>query len=59
MLPNADYKPPGRPPQRVNLRRTHSGFCWAAFTNTRVANVGGDLDRLIWTMVRAVKAWRV
>jgi CubicO group peptidase (beta-lactamase class C family) len=38
--------------------RTHSGLCWAAFTNTRVANMGGDLDRLIWTMVRAVKPWR-
>ncbi|MGA8950328.1 MAG: serine hydrolase domain-containing protein [Xanthobacteraceae bacterium] len=39
--------------------RTHGGFCWAAFTNTRTANMGGDLDRLIWTMVRAVKTWRV
>jgi CubicO group peptidase (beta-lactamase class C family) len=39
--------------------RTHSGFCWAAFTNTRVADMGGDLDRLIWAMVREVKAWRV
>jgi CubicO group peptidase (beta-lactamase class C family) len=39
--------------------RTHSGFCWAAFTNTRVTNLGVDLDPLIWTMVRQVKAWRV
>lgn len=39
--------------------RTHSGFCWAAFTNTRVAKMGADLDPLIWTMVRQVKAWRV
>ncbi|MFY9693041.1 MAG: serine hydrolase domain-containing protein [Xanthobacteraceae bacterium] len=39
--------------------RTYGGFCWAAFTNTRTANMGGDLDRLIWTMVRAVKTWRV
>jgi CubicO group peptidase (beta-lactamase class C family) len=39
--------------------RTHSGFCWAAFTNTRVADMGVDLDRLIWTMVRQVKTWRV
>jgi CubicO group peptidase (beta-lactamase class C family) len=41
--------------------RTHSGFCWAAFTNTRRtgSDMGVDLDRLIWTMVRQVKAWRV
>jgi CubicO group peptidase (beta-lactamase class C family) len=41
--------------------RTNSGFCWAAFTNTRRTNsdIGIDLDRLIWTMVRQVKAWRV
>jgi CubicO group peptidase (beta-lactamase class C family) len=41
--------------------RTHSGFCWAAFTNTRRGNsaLGGDLDRLVWNMVREVKEWRV
>jgi CubicO group peptidase (beta-lactamase class C family) len=41
--------------------RTHSGFCWAGFTNTRrtPSAIGIDLDRLIWTMVREVKAWRV
>jgi hypothetical protein len=41
--------------------RTHSGFCWAAFTNTRrsKSELGIDLDRLIWTMVQNVKAWRV
>jgi hypothetical protein len=41
--------------------RTHSGFCWAAFTNTRRSNssIGIDLDKLVWTMVRQVKAWRV
>jgi CubicO group peptidase (beta-lactamase class C family) len=40
--------------------RTHSGFCWAAFTNTRRSNssIGIDLDKLVWTMVREVKAWR-
>jgi CubicO group peptidase (beta-lactamase class C family) len=40
--------------------RTHSGFCWAAFTNTRRQNsaLDGDLDKLIWTMVGQVKAWR-
>jgi len=41
--------------------RTHSGFCWAAFTNTRRSNsaMDGDLDRLNWSMVRQVKAWQV
>jgi CubicO group peptidase (beta-lactamase class C family) len=40
--------------------RTHSGFCWAAFTNTRRQNsaLDGDLDKLIWTMVGQVKGWR-
>jgi CubicO group peptidase (beta-lactamase class C family) len=41
--------------------RTHSGFCWAAFANTRRSNssLEGDLDQLVWNMVREVKAWRV
>jgi CubicO group peptidase (beta-lactamase class C family) len=41
--------------------RTHSGFCWAGFTNTRrsKSELGTDLDKLVWTMVRQVKAWRV
>ncbi|HEY6257304.1 MAG TPA: serine hydrolase domain-containing protein [Xanthobacteraceae bacterium] len=41
--------------------RTHSGFCWAAFTNTRRSDsaLDGDLDKLIWTMVEQVKAWKV
>lgn len=41
--------------------RTHSGFCWAAFINTRRSNsaLDGDLDKLIWNMVRQVKSWRV
>jgi len=39
--------------------RTHSGFCWAAFTNTRAnAAMDSDLDRLNWNMVRQVKAWQ-
>jgi CubicO group peptidase (beta-lactamase class C family) len=40
--------------------RTHSGFCWAAFTNTRRSDsaLDGDLDKLIWTMVGQVKGWR-
>ncbi|HEY2230734.1 MAG TPA: hypothetical protein VGI22_23950 [Xanthobacteraceae bacterium] len=39
--------------------RTHSGHCWAAFTNTQRPNsaLDGDLDELIWTMVGQVKAW--
>jgi CubicO group peptidase (beta-lactamase class C family) len=41
--------------------RTHSGFCWAAFTNTRRSNsqMDGDLDRLNWSMAQQVKEWRV
>jgi hypothetical protein len=40
--------------------RTHGGFCWAAFTNTRSKNpsYGGDLDKLVWSMARQVKGWR-
>jgi CubicO group peptidase (beta-lactamase class C family) len=40
--------------------RTHSGFCWAAFINTRRPDsaLDADLDKLIWTMVGQVKAWR-
>jgi hypothetical protein len=40
--------------------RTHSGFCWAAFANTRRAKsaLDGDLDRLVWNMVAQVKSWR-
>jgi len=40
--------------------RTHSGFCWAAFTNTRASSkMDSDLDPLNWNMVRQVKAWQV
>jgi CubicO group peptidase (beta-lactamase class C family) len=41
--------------------RTHGGFCWAAFTNTRRPNssMDGDLDKLNWNMVRQVGGWRV
>jgi CubicO group peptidase (beta-lactamase class C family) len=41
--------------------RTHSGFCWAAFVNTRRpgSSLDDDLDRLVWNMVREVKSWRV
>jgi CubicO group peptidase (beta-lactamase class C family) len=39
--------------------RTHSGFCWAAFINTRRSDsaLDADMDKLIWTMVGQVKAW--
>jgi hypothetical protein len=41
--------------------RTRSGFCWAAFINTRRPHsaIGGDLDGLVWTMARKAKGWRV
>jgi CubicO group peptidase (beta-lactamase class C family) len=40
--------------------RTHSGFAWAAFVNTRRSGsaLEGDLDRLVWKMVGQVKSWR-
>src|ERR1043166_4656516 len=38
--------------------RTGSGFCWAALANARHGNSGGALDKLVWTMARAVKAWK-
>jgi CubicO group peptidase (beta-lactamase class C family) len=39
---------------------TDRGLCWAALTNTRrpASELGGDLDRLMWTMVRKVAAWK-
>ena len=41
--------------------RAHSGFCWAAFTNTRRNNsaIESDLDQLNWKMLQQVKSWRV
>jgi hypothetical protein len=41
--------------------RTHRGFCWAAFGNSRRANspIDRDLDNLIWAMVREVKSWNL
>jgi CubicO group peptidase (beta-lactamase class C family) len=38
--------------------RTQSEFCWAALANARHGDSGGALDRLVWTMVRAVKGWK-
>jgi CubicO group peptidase (beta-lactamase class C family) len=37
--------------------RTHSGFCWAAFANTRCPNT--NLHKLVSDMVREVKSWQV
>ena len=39
--------------------RTRSGFCWAAFTDTRRPNstLDGDLDKLVWKMVSRMKTW--
>jgi CubicO group peptidase (beta-lactamase class C family) len=41
--------------------RAHTGFCWAAFVNTRRPNssLDTDLDKLVWAMAREVKAWPV
>jgi CubicO group peptidase (beta-lactamase class C family) len=37
--------------------RTHGGFCWAAFVNTRRPKNDGDIDGFVWKMVGAVPAW--
>jgi CubicO group peptidase (beta-lactamase class C family) len=41
--------------------RTHSGYFWAVFANTRRRNspLEADLDKLAWNMVREVRGWRV
>lgn len=40
--------------------RTASGLTWAALCNTRMreSTLARDLDRLMWTMARAVPRWR-
>jgi CubicO group peptidase (beta-lactamase class C family) len=40
--------------------RTHSDFCWAAFTNTRskFEDMTNTLDGLMWHMVGSVDGWR-
>jgi len=38
---------------------TSSGFCWAAFANTRLEGIDAGLDQLMWAMAKAVPAWRV
>lgn len=42
------------------LVRARSGLCWAALLNTRQrqGDLDRDLDRLLWTMVRTVPAWK-
>lgn len=39
--------------------RTHSDFCWSAFTNTRskFGDMTGALDQLVWHMVLSVADW--
>jgi CubicO group peptidase (beta-lactamase class C family) len=39
--------------------RTHSDFCWSAFTNTRskFKDMSSALDRLVWHMVLSVADW--
>ena len=37
--------------------RTHSDFCWSAFINTRLADMGHSLDLLVWRMARSVADW--
>lgn len=43
------------------VARIHSGFCWAAFVNTRNrdSRLERDLDKLVWDMVRKVRGWSV
>jgi hypothetical protein len=40
--------------------RTASGLTWAGLCNTRAreTELARDLDRLLWTMARAVPRWR-
>jgi CubicO group peptidase (beta-lactamase class C family) len=48
------------PGTATEIVRTHSRFCWAVFTNTRVpnSNMLSDLDNLPWNMARQVKSWQ-
>lgn len=41
------------------LVRTRTQFCWAALVNAGEGRsaIAGDLDRLLWTMARAVPSW--
>ena len=42
------------------MARTQSGLTWAALCNTRAreSELARDLDRVMWTMARAVPRWR-
>ena len=49
------------PGTETEIVRTHSRFCWAVFTNTRVPDSDmffSDLDSLPWNMARQVKSWK-
>ena len=37
--------------------RTHGDFCWSAFINTRLPDMGHSLDQLVWRMARSVADW--
>jgi CubicO group peptidase (beta-lactamase class C family) len=39
--------------------RTNTGFCWSAFTNTlsKLQDMGGSLNKLVWQMARSVPGW--
>jgi CubicO group peptidase (beta-lactamase class C family) len=37
--------------------RTHGDFCWSAFINTRLPDMGRSLDQLVWRMARSVPDW--
>jgi CubicO group peptidase (beta-lactamase class C family) len=39
--------------------RTAKGICWAGLLNGRTENIGGELDRLMWKMGRAVPSWQL
>jgi CubicO group peptidase (beta-lactamase class C family) len=44
----------------IMVRARRTGLCWAGFANTRRrdSKLEGDLDRLIWSMIGMVTAWR-
>ena len=37
---------------------TASGLCWAALTNTRTEEMDLALDKMLWDMADAVRAWQ-
>jgi hypothetical protein len=40
------------------LVRTSDNFCWAALANTRTPGIELALDRMMWRIKHAVRAWR-